>query len=85
MHRLLHHGAPCGVCVINNGPDYLTKCAELEVYHLVILSYFSFDIQFYRNLGWGWEEFPFSVLICFAGLQILIIPAVTSGIFYLSS
>lgn len=48
----------CVTCFINSGPDYLIKCAELEIYHLGILSHFSFDIQFYRQLGG--KQFPFS-------------------------
>lgn len=42
---------PCAMCLINSDPDYLIKCAEIEIYHLGILSYFNFDTQFYRKLG----------------------------------
>lgn len=47
---MLPYSAPMWY-VLNSDPDYLIKCAEIEIYHLGILSYFNFDTQFYRKLG----------------------------------
>lgn len=48
---------PCGMCLINSGPDYLIKCAEIEIYHFVTSS-------FTENLGGGNSFHSQCYLLC---------------------